>query len=39
VYPRGTKELPKEVEEIKPHPHGVELGILLKMLQETESTR
>jgi DNA topoisomerase-6 subunit B len=38
-YQRGTKELPKEVEEIKPHPHGVELGILLKMMQETESTQ
>jgi DNA topoisomerase-6 subunit B len=36
-YHRGTKELPKEVEEIKPHPHGVELGILLKMLQESEA--
>jgi len=38
-YVRGTKELPKEVEEIKPHPHGVELGILLKMMQDTESTQ
>ncbi|MBX3463943.1 MAG: DNA topoisomerase VI subunit B [Planctomycetes bacterium] len=36
-YERGTSELPKEVEEIKPHPHGVELGILLKMLQESEN--
>ncbi|MEO6597282.1 MAG: DNA topoisomerase VI subunit B [Planctomycetota bacterium] len=36
-YERGTKELPKEVEEIKPHPHGVELGILLKMIQESEN--
>lgn len=34
-YLRNTKELPKEVEEIKPHPHGVELGILLKMIQES----
>src|SRR5690606_26250644 len=30
------EELPKETDEIKPHPHGVELGILQKMLQETE---
>ncbi len=37
TYERGTKELPKEVEEIKPHPHGVELGILLKMLQESDN--
>lgn len=36
-YLRGTNELPKEVEEIKPHPHGVELGILLKMMQESEN--
>jgi DNA topoisomerase-6 subunit B len=36
-YQRGTSELPKEVEEIKPHPHGVELGILLKMMQESEN--
>ncbi len=37
VYERATKELPKEVEEIKPHPHGVELGILLKMIGESEN--
>lgn len=37
VYERGTKELPKEVEEIKPHPHGVELGILQKMMQDSEN--
>ncbi|MFN3244174.1 MAG: DNA topoisomerase VI subunit B [Planctomycetota bacterium] len=36
-YVRNTNELPKEVEEIKPHPHGVELGILLKMIQESEN--
>ncbi len=36
VYERATTELPKETEEIKPHPHGVELGQLIKMLQETE---
>lgn len=35
-YQRATSELPKEVEEIKPHPHGVELGILLKMIQDSE---
>jgi DNA topoisomerase VI subunit B len=36
-YERATKELPKQVEEIKPHPHGVELGILIKMLQDSEN--
>ncbi|MBN2422718.1 DNA topoisomerase VI subunit B [Candidatus Woesearchaeota archaeon] len=36
IYPRATDKLPKETKEIKPHPHGVELGILIKMLQNTE---
>jgi len=30
-------ELPEETEEIRPHPHGVELGTLLKMLEATDS--
>ncbi|MFB6081366.1 MAG: DNA topoisomerase VI subunit B, partial [Halanaeroarchaeum sp.] len=30
-------ELPAETEEIRPHPHGVELGTLLKMLNQTDS--
>ncbi len=29
--------LPAETEEIRPHPHGVELGTLLKMLDATDS--
>ncbi|WP_135302698.1 DNA topoisomerase VI subunit B [Haloarcula amylovorans] len=29
--------LPDETEEIRPHPHGVELGTLLKMLEATDS--
>jgi DNA topoisomerase-6 subunit B len=37
VYARATKALPPPVEEIKPHPHGVELGILIAMLKETTS--
>jgi DNA topoisomerase-6 subunit B len=36
VYPRVTNELPREAQEIKPHPHGVELGMLLNMLQDSE---
>jgi DNA topoisomerase-6 subunit B len=36
-YERATKELPKETDEIKPHPHGVELGILQKMLESTKA--
>jgi DNA topoisomerase-6 subunit B len=34
---RVAEELPKAPLEIKPHPHGVELGILLKMLHETKA--
>ncbi|MFO1009120.1 MAG: DNA topoisomerase VI subunit B [Planctomycetota bacterium] len=37
TYERATKHLPPEAEEIKPHPHGVELGRLIAMLKETES--
>ena len=35
VFPRVTNELPREPQEIKPHPHGVELGMLLNMLQDS----
>ncbi len=37
VFPRATEELPKEAKEIKPHPYGVELGILMKMLKSTKA--
>ncbi|MFO7833428.1 MAG: DNA topoisomerase VI subunit B, partial [Halohasta sp.] len=36
-FERGTDQLPAETSEIRPHPHGVELGTLLKMLAATES--
>ena len=35
TYERSCKELPPETIEIKPHPHGVELGRLITMLKET----
>ena len=35
VYDRASETLPVESREIRPHPHGVELGVLLKMLQDT----
>jgi DNA topoisomerase-6 subunit B len=35
TYERNTKELPPETVEIKPHPHGIELGRLIQMLKET----
>ena len=37
VFPRATDKLPQEPKEIKPHPYGVELGILIKMLKDTDS--
>ena len=37
VLDRVAQELPKAPLEIKPHPHGVELGILLKMLHDTKA--
>jgi DNA topoisomerase-6 subunit B len=34
-YPRGCRDLPVQTREIKPHPYGVELGVLIKMLHDT----
>jgi len=36
-YERLANELPKEPISIKPHPHGVELGILMRMMKESRS--
>jgi len=36
-FERATDQLPAETEEIRPHPHGVELGTLIKMLDATDS--
>jgi DNA topoisomerase-6 subunit B len=36
-FERATDELPAETESIRPHPHGVELGTVLKMLEATDS--
>lgn len=33
-FPRAAEELPREPLEIKPHPHGVELGMLIRMMQD-----
>ena len=32
---RGSDHLPPEPKEIKPHPYGVELGVLIRMMKET----
>ncbi len=37
IFPRAANELPAPVKEILPHPYGVELGILIKMLENTSS--
>ena len=37
TYPRTYHELPPSPKEIKPHPYGIEFGMLLKMLQDTKS--
>ena len=36
-YPRTIPELPPQPREIKPHPYGIEFGILLRMLHDTRS--
>jgi DNA topoisomerase-6 subunit B len=36
-YERATDQLPAETKEIRPHPHGVELGTLIKMAESTDS--
>ncbi len=36
-YPRGTTDMPVKPKEIKPHPDGIELGILINMLKATKS--
>ncbi len=38
-FPRSIDELPPQPKAIKPHPYGVELGVLIKMLQESEYRR
>jgi DNA topoisomerase-6 subunit B len=37
TFPRAAGELPKEAAEIKPHPHGVELGALMLLARESKS--
>ena len=35
VYERVGKELPEESLEIQPHPYGVELGVLIRMMKDS----
>jgi DNA topoisomerase-6 subunit B len=36
-FPRTIDELPKEPREIKPHPEGIDIGVLGKMLKDTKA--
>ncbi len=38
-FKRAAHELPPEPKEIKPHPYGVELGVLGRMLKNTDSNK
>ncbi|MBI2145632.1 DNA topoisomerase VI subunit B [Candidatus Woesearchaeota archaeon] len=37
IYSRATEKLPPLPKEIKPHPYGVEIGLLMRMLASTSS--
>lgn len=37
IFPRAIEELPKIAKKIKPHPYGIEIGMLIKMLAGTDS--
>jgi DNA topoisomerase-6 subunit B len=37
VFARVTDEMPPETAEIKPHPYGVELGVLMQMFRDTSA--
>jgi len=37
IFARATNQMPKKPVEIRPHPYGVELGVLMNMLKMTET--
>lgn len=37
VFARASEALPAEPTEIKPHPYGVELGVMMKMVRDTKA--
>ena len=39
IFSRATKQLPTPPVEIKPHPYGVELGMLIRMLEQTDEKK
>ncbi len=38
-FPRASDELPADTREIQPHPHGIELGVLMKMLKQAKGVK
>ncbi|MFA5303116.1 MAG: DNA topoisomerase VI subunit B [Candidatus Nanoarchaeia archaeon] len=38
IFKRATESMPTETKEIKPHPWGLELGVLTRMIEETKKT-
>lgn len=37
IFPKASEQMPKKPVEIKPHPYGVEIGVLLSMLKISEA--
>lgn len=37
IFPRATEKKPDLPKEIKPHPYGIEIGMLIKMLTNTQT--
>ncbi|MAE42869.1 DNA topoisomerase VI subunit B [Candidatus Woesearchaeota archaeon] len=37
IFPKASDQLPKKPVEIKPHPYGIEIGVLMSMLKLTEN--
>jgi len=37
IFARATEQMPKEPKEVKPHPHGLEFGMLQSMLKTTSA--
>jgi DNA topoisomerase-6 subunit B len=36
-FKRASEQLPPETRQIKPHPYGIEMGVLLKMLKDSKN--
>lgn len=36
IFPRAVDKVPPKPKEIKPHPYGVELGVMIDMLKQTD---